>query len=301
MMDYADLTICIPVYNEVQTIGEVLRAMQQGFPEAQIIVVDDGSTDGTAQAASAAPGARVICHGKNQGYGRALKTAMRNATGRVIAWCDGDGQHQPEDVARVVQPVLSGQKDAVIGVRGAGSTVELKRAPGKWVLKMIAQVVARDRVPDLNSGLRCFRREVILRYLHLLPDGFSASSTSTVIMMRRGYLLGYAPITAPRRVGTSTVKMLRDGWRTIHLLMRLLVLFDAFSFFSLLAAGQILFALVYGFTVAAIRGLGFPVLGAVVFISGLMTFFMGLVCDQIVALRIERFESTLPPGPRRGN
>lgn len=132
---------------------------------------------------------------------------------------------------------------------------------------------------------------MILRYLHLLPDGFSASSTSTLLLMKRGYRIGYEPITTRRRRGVSSVRIFRDGWRTMHLLMRILVLFDAFAFFSLLAGLQIALALGYGFLVALVRGQGFPVLAGAVLICGLLTFFMGLLCDQIVALRIERLEA----------
>lgn len=289
-MTYENLTICVPAYNEEEAISATLVGLRESFPEAEIIVVDDGSTDKTALVAQEIKSIMALSHGRNIGYGAALKTAMRNSSRPVIAWCDSDGQHQPEDLLKVIQPVLTGEKDAVIGVRGSGSAVRRDRLIGKGILKIVATLVARNPIPDLNSGLRCFRREVIFRYLHLLPDGFSASSTTTLILMKRGYRIGYEEITTRPRAGTSSVKMLRDGWRTIHLLLRMLILFDAFAFFAFLSAIQITGALIYGVTLALTLGLGFPVLAAAVLLSGILTFFMGLICDQITAMRLERLE-----------
>jgi len=285
-----EVSICLPAYNEARAISGVLEKLRENFPEAEIIVVDDGSADGTGEKARAVAGVRVLAHDRNSGYGASLKTAMRSATRKVIAWYDADGQHRPEDLAAVVTPVLKDEKDTVIGVRGADSHRQTARLPGKMLLKRVAELVARAPVPDLNSGLRAFRRDVILRYLHLLPDGFSASSTSTLLMMKRRYRIGYCPIKVRERIGQSTVKMLRDGGRTIKLLLRILMLFDAFLFFSLMSGVQLLAGAAYSAWAIHRSGIGLPVLGAVVLISGILTFFMGLLCDQVAALRLERLE-----------
>ncbi|MBU1610734.1 MAG: glycosyltransferase family 2 protein [Proteobacteria bacterium] len=290
MTNTDQLSILIPAFNEELNIERTLTELRQQFADAEIIVVDDGSTDDTASIASRMAGVTLVQHSHNTGYGSALKTAFRRSTRAVVAWYDADGQHRPEDLRAVVQPVLNGEKDAVIGVRGEESDVVTTRVPGKRLLKYCAQIVARAPVPDLNSGLRAFRAEVLKRYLHLLPQGFSASSTTTLILMRRGYRLGYAPIQTKARKGTSTVKIFRDGWRTLQIILRLFVLFDALNFFTALAAVQAIPSLVYGTIIALIRDQGFPVLASTFFISGLLTFFMGVVCDQIVALRKERFE-----------
>lgn len=287
---YKNLTVCIPAYNEEFVIKQSLERLRSYIPDAEIIVVDDGSTDETAERARTVGGVRVISHERNQGYGAALKTAMRHATRSVIAWYDGDGQHNPEDLIRVVTPVLEGEADAVIGARTSNSDARPERKPGKWILQKIAEGIARRRIPDLNSGLRCFRSDVILRYLHLLPEGFSASSTSTLLLIKRLYRFKYVPITTTSRTGVSSVRMMRDGLRTIHLLLRMLVLFEAFRFFSLLSAFQLIVGFVYGLGIAIYSGLGFPVLAAVICISGATTFLMGLLCDQIVAIRMERLE-----------
>jgi len=287
---YSNVSICLPAYNEARAIAGVLEKLRNAFPEMEIIVVDDGSIDGTGEKARSINGVRVLSHERNSGYGAALKTAMRSATREVVAWYDADGQHCPEDLAAVIAPVLNDENDAVIGVRGSGSHRQISRMPGKLILKRVAELVAREPIPDLNSGLRAFRRDVILRYLHLLPNAFSASSTSTLLMMKRGYRIGYVPIQVRERIGQSTVKMLRDGGRTIHLMLRILMLFDAFLFFSLMAGGQFLVGLAYSAWAINRSGIGLPVLGAVVLISGILTFFMGLLCDQVAALRLERLE-----------
>jgi glycosyltransferase involved in cell wall biosynthesis len=286
---FKDLTVCIPAYNEAGAIEATCRQLRANFPEAQILVVDDGSADGTGDIARGVEGVDVIAHVSNRGYGASIKTAIRHADRQAVAWYDSDGQHRPEDLAAVAMPVLTGEKDAVVGARGEGSDVRVGRVPGKMLLKFVAQLIARQRIPDLNSGLRCFRREVILRYLHLLPDGFSASTTSTLLMIKRGYRFDYVPIVTERRIGKSTVKI-SDGLATLHLMTRLMVLFDAFRFFLALSMAQILPGLIYGVILAIDKGLGFPTFAAMLVISGVLTFLIGLVCDQIAAMRQERFE-----------
>ncbi len=285
-----ELAVVIPAYNEEPGIGPTLETLRAACPEVQIIVIDDGSTDRTAEVAGQVPGVHVIRHARNRGYGASLKTGMRATRRRYIAWYDADGQHRPEDLIRVARPVIDGQYDVVIGVRGRDSAVQRDRAAGKWLLGFVARLVSGEKIPDLNSGLRCFRRDVILRYLHLLPDGFSASTTSTLMMMKRGYRIGYVPIVARPRVGHSTVKIFADGMRTLQLIVRIIVLFEAFKIFTMLGAALLVPGLIYGVAVALIKGQGFPTLAGTAVIAGLLTFFMGIVADQVVELRKERFE-----------
>ena len=290
-MNYSNLSICVPAYNEQEAVVKTLKRLKRNFPQAEILFVDDGSTDNTLAEARTVDGVRILAHDRNIGYGAAIKTAIRNSTRKVVAWYDADGQHRAQDLQKVVQPVLDGEKDAVIGVRTKTSAITRNRLPGKWTLRFIAEVIVRHKIPDLNSGLRCFKREVIIRYLHLLPDGFSASTTSTILMMKRGYRIGYEDIIAVARKGSSSVRIVSDGLKAIQLMLRLLILFEAFGFFALLSMLQIIPGLIYGIVVAIRQSQGFPVLAATIIISGVLTFFMGLLCDQVVALRKERFES----------
>lgn len=295
--DVSHLSVIVPAYNEGEGIAAALEELRRECPEAEVIVVDDGSTDNTGDIAAAVQGVKVVRHTRNRGYGAALKTGMRAATRRCVAWYDSDGQHRPSDLVAVARPVLDGKQDVVIGVRGRDSATQTERVAGKWVLKYVAEAISRERIPDLNSGLRCFSRDVIMRYLHLLPDGFSASTTSTLLMMKRGYRVGYAPIVVKPRVGKSTVRIVQDGLRTLHLIVRIAVLFEAFRFFTVLGAMLFIPGVVYGLLWALVAGRGVSTLAAIMVIAGMFTFYVGILADQIVELRKERFEDG--PQPRR--
>lgn len=287
---FENISICIPAYNEEASIGECLRELIAVVPEAEIIVVDDGSTDSTAEIASCYESVTLVRHDRNKGYGASLKTAFRQASGDTIVWYDADGQHSPADLKKVAAPVVNGEKDAVIGARDATSAQAKGRGPGKTILKLVAMSITHQDVPDLNSGLRAFTKRFLGRYLHMLPDGFSASTTTTLILMKRSYRLEYVPIHVKPRKGVSTVKMLRDGWGALRLMLRLGVLFNALEFFGALALVQIIPALIYGVILAFVKGQGLPVLASTFFLSGVLTFFLGVVCDQITSLRLELME-----------
>jgi len=286
----ATIGIIVPAFNEEGSIHDVVQQLRQHAPDAEIIVVDDGSTDATEREARREPGIAVVSHERNRGYGAALKSGMRVCSASIIVWFDGDGQHRAEDIEAVVRPVLSGEVDASFGARQGSLAYVMNRVPGKWLLRMVAQLIARRHIPDLNCGLRAFRRRVIGRYLHLLPDGFSASATSTLLMIKRGYPVRFTAIQAHPRVGTSTVRVLRDGLYTFKMILRTMMMFDSLLFFSVLALIQLIAATVYSISVMNRQGLGVPVLGAVVFVSGCLTFFMGVLSAQINAIRQELFE-----------
>jgi glycosyltransferase involved in cell wall biosynthesis len=285
-----DVTIIIPAFNEEEGIDDTLQGLRTAFPKVKILVIDDGSSDATAKVAKSIPSVEVISHFTNKGYGASLKTGMMHAKTSMVLWFDADGQHQASDIPKIVGPVQRQECDAVLGMRGRGSAHVVKRMPGKWVLRVVSQIVARRKIPDLNCGFRCFRTEVIRRYLHILPNGFSASATSTLLMIKRGYRVQFCPIQTKMRVGTSTVKMFRDGFNTLKLISRIMILFDAFLFFTVLAAMQIIPAIIYSIIVMLNKHNGIPVLGALVFISGFLTFAIGLLSAQISEIRHELFE-----------
>ena len=288
--DLASLSVVIPAFNERAGISATLSALRAACPEVEIVVVDDGSTDDTGQIASEIEGVKLIRHSRNRGYGAALKTGIRETTRPYVAWYDGDGQHAPADLIAVAGPVLRDEVDVVIGVRGPDSARQRDRTVGKAVLKWVAQVLSGTKIPDLNSGLRCFRRDFLRRYLHLLPDGFSASTTSTMLTIERGYRVGHVPITAHQRSGKSSVRIFTDGMTTLNLIVRLVVLFKALKVFTLLGLSLIVPGLIYGLTMAIVRGEGFPTLAGTAVLAGLLTVFMGILADQISDLRKERFE-----------
>jgi glycosyltransferase involved in cell wall biosynthesis len=261
--DASHLTILIPAFNEEEGLPKTLASLA-GEPRlkgAHVLVVDDGSTDRTAEVARA-HGANVLVHKNNQGYGAGIKTGARKATTRWVAWFDADGQHRAEDLAVLFEKCVDGGYDAILGARGAGSHVVKSRVVGKQVLGVVASSVAGEKVPDLNCGLRVFRTDVLEAYLPLLPDGFSASTTTTLLLYKRNRHFDFLPIVTEQRLGKSTVKQVRDGMRTLHLMFRILVLFAAFKFFSAIAGVFLALAAVYGGYVALTHGQGVPVFAA---------------------------------------
>lgn len=233
---------------------------------------------------------RLIQHPVNRGYGAALVTGMQSATRDYVLWMDSDGQHRVADLVAVARRLVEGNLDYCIGVRDASSYRDPRRALGKWVLRQVVRLAAGRSVGDFNSGLRGFRRSVIRKYLHLLPKGFGASTTTTLIMLERNCHGGEAPISVRPRIGKSSVKQVRDGLRTLTLILRIFLLFKPLHFFGAMGLAMTVTGLGYGLWSAFVEGQGFPVLGAVVFLSGVQTIFLGLVLDQISAMRRERFE-----------
>jgi len=281
----AEYTLLIPAYNEAAAIGSVLREIGRPPDCREILVVDDGSTDDTAEIARAA-GARVISLPTNQGYGKALKIGLAAARTDYVVCCDGDGQHHVGDVLRVAQEAP--RHDMVVGVRGESSHHDWLRLPGKAVLGWFANVLTRRRIPDINSGLRAFRVAAIRKYLHLMPDGFSFSTTSSIALLRMGYDVGYVPITVKPRLGRkSTVQILRDGLRVAMLILNLTVLFNPLRVFIplsfLFMAAGLLYFLVY----AVQYRLHVTPSMVMVFITGVLIFVLGIVCEQVSAIRRE--------------
>ena len=287
---FTQLAIVIPAHNEEEAIEETLRQLRDAVPDAEIIVVDDGSTDATAERARMVPGVAVLSNERNRGYGASLRIGMRACTRPYVAWYDADGQHRPADLKAVTRHAIEQRQDMVIGVRGRDSDRVKDRVAGKFLLNAAARLISGEHIPDLNSGLRCFRRDVIVRYLHLLPDRFSASSTSTLMLLKRHYRVAYVPITTNPRIGKSTVRVVRDGLQTLQVVVRIVVLFEAFKVFTTLGLMLLIPALIYGTVVALVRGAGFPTLAGTAAIAGLLTFYMAILADQVVELRKERFE-----------
>lgn len=285
MMD--QFTIVIPAHNESDSIALVLQDIHKVFAgmSYQVIVIDDGSNDNTGLVA-AENGAVVIRNSVNKGYGASLKKGIRNATTELVLIMDADGQHKAEDAKRLLEK--SQDRDMVVGQRTGLVHSPLWRMPGKWALGWLANYLSRRHIPDLNSGLRVFRRDVVLRYLHICPSGFSLSTTITMVLFSRGYDIAYEPINVKKRVGKSTVTI-STGLDTLILMLRIAALIDPLRVFlpASLAIGSI--GLGWGIRYALI-GNGVSGGSLLAIVTALLLFSIGLVCDQISQLRLERYE-----------
>jgi glycosyltransferase involved in cell wall biosynthesis len=225
-MDAPPDTILIPAFNEAASIDKVIRKIRELCPRQEILVINDGSTDGTEAAARQA-GARVINHPYNMGYGAAIKTGVRHARGAHLVFFDADGQHDPKDIPRLLEAL--GQSDMAVGARPVGTGAWGRRS-GKWFLYRVANYLVGRSIPDLNSGLRAIRRSLALQFIHLLPNGFSLSTTLTLALFRSGYRVSYLPIQVQERVGKSTVSPV-DFFKTLFLILRMITLFAPLRIF----------------------------------------------------------------------
>jgi glycosyltransferase involved in cell wall biosynthesis len=205
------LSIVLPAKNESGAIGLTIQKIAHSFPHADIIVVNDGSTDDTAQLAEQA-GARVVSHPYSKGNGAAIKTGARAATGEVIVFMDADGQHDPQDIHRLLDKIELGY-DLVVGARQQGSQASVGRGIANSLYNHLATYMTEHKVEDLTSGFRAVRTEKFREFLYLLPNGFSYPTTSTMAFFRAGYSVTYVPIHAAKRIGKSHIHPIKDGIR----------------------------------------------------------------------------------------
>jgi glycosyltransferase involved in cell wall biosynthesis len=285
----SQLTICIPAFNEEKVIEAVLNDVINFAPNSEIIVVDDGSVDLTADIVKKFNEVTLLSNFTNLGYGASLKYAMKKSTRDFILWFDSDGQHSAKDIEKVILPLLNDKADCVIGLRPRHKT-SYQRKYGKKLIQFAANRVAGEKILDFNSGLRCFRKNIILKYIHLLPNGFSASTTSTLIFIKRGYRLQYEKISINERVGKSTIRFFRDGLRTFSTILNIFILFDSLKFFGIIGTGMLTIGLLYGLYFSFLNSMGFPVLGSTIMLFGFLTILFGIISEQITAIRKEKFE-----------
>ncbi len=281
------LSIIIPVFNEDQSIINVLNEL---LPIAQlnhwkIIVVNDGSSDNTSSELEKIDDILLINHDYNKGYGASLKIGIRNSDTEWVAFFDADGQHRSEDLLSMFN--VRNNYDMLVGMRGIDSHHERIRVFGKWILSKVANFLTGSKIPDLNSGLRIVKKEVILKMLHLFPDGFSFSTTSTIAFLNMGYNVGYVPIRVNKRVGKSTVNQFKHGSNTLLLILRLIALFNPLKVFIPLSVFLFFAGLIYEIIWGILLLQNIKMLaGAILLIlSGLIVFLFGIMTDQISALR----------------
>src|SRR6476469_7668235 len=237
------LTIIIPAYNEGDAVGAVIAKTRALRPDAEILVVDDGSKDNTAEAALAA-GARVVRHPYNKGNGAAVKTGLRNARGEVVLLLDADGQHPPEDIERVLAGI--GEYDLVVGARTRDSDSAWIRDLGNAIFNNLATYLSGRKIPDLTSGFRAMKRDHIMEFIHLLPNLYSYPTTSTLAFLKAGYNVQFVPIKARKGTGRSNTKIIRDGTRAVVIIMRMITLFAPMKIFLPISLVLFLLGLIYG-------------------------------------------------------
>ena len=278
MADPETVSIVIPAFNEEQAISAVVTSLLALRPWREVLVVDDGSSDGTARCAQQA-GARVVRHPYNKGNGAAVKTGIREARGEVVVLMDGDGQHDPEDVPRLIAPL--GVHDMVIGARQARDQ-SATRALGNWVFNTLASLLTGRAIPDLTSGFRAARRERLLDVLPLLPNGFSYPTTSCLAFLKAGYNVAFEPVRVRPRVGTSKIRVLRDGVRFLLIILKIVTLYSPLKVFFPISAAAFVLGAGYGGWNVAVHG-KIPMGAALLIQLSVVVFLFGLISEQIAS------------------
>jgi len=281
------LSIILPARNEAMNLRPLLEKLVGLFPTAEIIVVNDGSTDATAEVGRAF-GVRVISHPYSLGNGAAIKTGARCATGDVLVFMDADGQHDPADIPRLLAKIDEGYEMAV-GARQADTHASLGRRIANYVYNRFASVMTGYRIEDLTSGFRAARARHFRKFLYLLPNGFSYPTTSTMAFFRSGFPVAYVPIRASQRGGKSHIRLLRDGARFFLIILKIGALFSPMRFFVPLSLVFFLTAVCYyAYTYMAMNR--FTNMSAVLLIYSLSLLLIGLVSEQISALHYKGVE-----------
>jgi glycosyltransferase involved in cell wall biosynthesis len=279
----SSVSIVVPAFNEEPAIGALVTALRAGGAWHEIIVVDDGSSDATSARAREA-GAAVVRHPYNKGNGAAVKTGIRHATGEFVLIVDGDGQHQAADAARIVARL--GEYDLVIGARSTGTQATHARLLGNAALNWLAGYLTGRTIPDLTSGFRGARRSQLREFIHLLPNGFSTPTTTTLAFIKAGYNVCFEPIEAAQRVGHSKIRLARDGVKFLLIAMKIVTLYSPFRVFLPISLASFLIGA--GYAAWTIATQSHVTNSSVLLIMlAVIVFLVGLVSEQIAALRFE--------------
>jgi glycosyltransferase involved in cell wall biosynthesis len=283
MADPTEVSVVIPAYNEGAVIAEVVSAIAAAGPWHEIVVVDDGSRDDTAAHAAAA-GATVVRHPYNKGNGAAVKSGIRRATGEHVLIVDGDGQHSAADARRLVARL--GEYDLVIGARSTSTQATRARRFGNTLLNRLASYLTGRHIPDLTSGFRAARRECLREFLHLLPNGFSTPTTTTLAFIKGGYSVAFEPTEARQRVGQSKIRFARDGAKFFIIILKIVTLFSPLRIF--LPISLAMFAVGFAYMAWTIATQSHVTNSSVLLITlSVVVFLVGLVSEQISAMRFE--------------
>jgi glycosyltransferase involved in cell wall biosynthesis len=279
------LSIILPAKNEAAALADLLPRLKAAEPEAEIIVVDDGSTDNTADLC-ASHEVNCLSSPYSMGNGAAIKRGTRAATGDLLVFMDGDGQHDPADIARMLAKLDQGY-DMVVGARDWGSQAGIGRGVANTLYNWLASRMTGHEVLDLTSGFRVVRAEKFREFLYLLPNGFSYPTTSTMAFFRSAYPVAYVPIKAAQRVGKSHIKPLRDGVRFLLIIFKIATLYSPLKLFAPTSALFFLFGLAnYAWTYLHDRRL--TNMSTLMWSAAVIVFLIGLVSEQITALTYRR-------------
>jgi len=286
-------SLIIPAYNEAEAIASVIKrahsVMKKLGRAYEIIVVDDGSQDTTAERAHHV-GARVISHPYNVGNGAAVKTGIRNAHGEVLVMLDGDGQHAPEDIPRLLEKL--GPYDMVVGARTPASETHIHRDVANSIYNWFATYVCGRKIEDLTSGFRAVKADIARGFVYLLPNTFSYPTTITLATVRSGYSLAYVPIKAAQRVGRSKIKLLRDGSRFLLIILKIATLFSPLKVFVPASVLMFLLGFAYGLFKVVVLKARYGPTSAMLMTMAVLIFMVGLVSEQVAQLRFDRSEIT---------
>lgn len=286
------LSIILPAKNEAANLKPLLTQLTAQYPTVEMIVVDDGSTDDTASLCQA-HGVRRIRHPYSLGNGAAVKTGARVATGEVLVFMDGDGQHDPADIARLLAKLDEGY-DMAVGARRDHSQASWGRGLANRVYNRLASWMTDRPVLDLTSGFRAVRANQFREFLYLLPNGFSYPTTITMAFFRSGYPVAYVPIVAGQRGGKSHLRPMRDGVRFLLIIFKVGTLYSPLKLFFPISMGFFLLGLGYYAHTFMTQG-RFTNMGTLLFIVAVLVFLMGLVSEQITSLFYQKTE----PGRER--
>lgn len=276
-----NLSIIIPAKNEAQGLKQLLPELKNAQPKAEILVVNDGSTDQT-ESVCKEYNVTVVNHPYSKGNGAAIKSGARAATGDVFCFMDADGQHQAQDIESLLDAYRKGY-DMVVGARDKASQASLARLFGNGLYNRIASYMTSHKIEDLTSGFRVVKATKFKEFMYLLPNGFSYPTTCTMAFFRAGYSVGYVPIVAPERIGTSHINVLKDGARFFLIIFKIGTLYSPMKLFFPASAAFFLLGLLYYIYTFLADG-RFTNMGVLLFSTSILIFFLGLVSEQITAL-----------------